>query len=131
MRTMNEDGMAETAGRVDVPVDVFKCEVVVWVGDPARMVRELSREGFRFPEGYPNDNGALAGSTLGTVGEVDKVIWLKQMDIPALAHEAVHAAQMICEDKGIKDEEVLSYLVEHIVRTVLVNKETSKKEKRR
>ena len=36
---------------------------------------------------------------------------------------------MVCEDKGIKDEEVLSYLVEHIVRTVLGNKETNKKEK--
>lgn len=38
MRTRPEDGMMKTVGRVDVPMDVFKCTVVVWVGDPVRMV---------------------------------------------------------------------------------------------
>ena len=130
MRTRAEDCMVKTVGRVDVPMDIFKCSVVVWVGDPVRMVRELSKEGFRFPVDFP-ESDALSGSTLGIRGEPDKVIWLKRMDMPSLAHEAVHAASMVCEDKGIKDEEVLSYLVEHIVRVVLENKETNKKERRR
>lgn len=111
-----------TSWRVDIPVDVFKCSVIVWVGDPARMVRELSKEGYTFPDGYPNDGGTLAGSTLGATGELDKIIWLKRMDVPALAHEAVHAASMVCEDKEIEDEETLSYLVEHIVRGALCAK---------
>lgn len=128
MRTRTEDCMVKTVGRVDVPMDVFKCTVVVWVGDPVRMVRELSKEGFRFPRDFP-EGKALSGSTLGVRGEPDKVLWLKRMDVSALAHEAVHAASMVCEDKGIRDEEVLSYLVEHIVRMVLGNKETNKKEK--
>ena len=45
MRTRPEDGMMKTVGRVDVPIDVFKCMVVVWVGDPVRMVHDFLYSG--------------------------------------------------------------------------------------
>lgn len=104
--------------RIDVPIDVFKCGVVAWIGDRDRMRTTLAADGFIIPDAEFADIGDAVGAVLDFQNEPDKLIWMETFDFCVLIHEAVHAAKRMLDEKGISDEETLCYLVEYLVRVI-------------
>lgn len=108
--------------RIDIPVDLFKCGVVVWIGDRERMRTHLAKEGLHIDDVDFRSIGDAVGAVLDVDGEPDKVIWLEELDIPVAVHEAIHAAKRMLGEKGVDDEETLCYLAEHIVRVICASR---------
>lgn len=101
--------------KIEIPIDLFKCGVVVCIGDLRKAVNALKSDGLTI-DGDMDGLGDSAGASFGFVGLPDKGIWLSEPDPFVLVHEAVHSARSLLADKGVSDEETLCYLVEYLVR---------------
>ncbi len=101
--------------KIEIPIDLFKCGVVVCIGSYRQTVNALAADGFAI-DGDTNGLDDSAGASFGFVGLPDKGIWLSEPDLFVLVHEAVHTARSLLADKGVSDEETLCYLVEYLVR---------------
>lgn len=117
---------------VRATVDFLTQDFVILVGEDVRAFkRELSRyceaDAIKtWVESSVNAGGGKTGFFTGLKlksGGYAPVIWVRRPSLRAFIHESLHCATYLMDTRGIRvsydNDEVLAYLLEHIVGTAL------------
>lgn len=108
----------------DILIDVINSGVSVWISSRDTMNEQVTTNPVLKGQSLLGE-GIIGRTMHDTSSSNFPVIWInsalsKPQQISTLAHEAVHAANMICQKKGIEtsqdNDEMIAYIVEYIMK---------------
>lgn len=102
-----------------IKVDVYKIEIGVLIGKKEDAVKRLT-EYDKVGAAWLKEQSRINGATMSH--GITPFMWLSEVTPGTVAHEAVHAASIVLQSRGIdiasSGEEPLAYMVEYITREI-------------
>ncbi len=98
---------------IEIPVPIFDKVISLYVCDTIDKLSPFFADG-QLSNIYGDDFMGLCFEAIAKDGRARRVIWIREFNLPVLAHEIYHATKYILDFAGVDDHETGAFLTEYL-----------------